>query len=249
MSSAICLVWAQARDTPPHDRRGPPFHPQQPLAFHRLARAPPRAKSPAVARLRRARDGGREEHSPLACRGLVFPSYSCGGCEPGFRKVAASPPGCAPRPGPSPDVLRACVRCLGCGCASGGLGAAEEVPWGRGGLPALTGQNLLRKEAGATEDSTRQTGERCSGQDGAGPPPAVWDAVGPFKGALFLGVHLYPPPPSLSCPSRNLSRPHLASPPPSRGRGRALCVQGPGLWRRLFPLRGSSVSPRGDAFN
>lgn len=135
MSSAICLVWAQARDTPPHDRRGPPFHPQQPLAFHRLARAPPRAKSPAVARLRRARDGGREEHSPLACRGLVFPSYSCGGCEPGFRKVAASPPGCAPRPGPSPDVLRACVRCLGCGCASGGLGAAEEVPWGRGGPP------------------------------------------------------------------------------------------------------------------
>lgn len=149
---------------------------------------------------------------------------------------------------------RARMSCvLACGAWDAGvlrvaLGRPRRCPGGGGGLPALTGQNLLRKEAGATEDSTRQTGERCSGQDGAGPPPAVWDAVGPFKGALFLGVHLYPPP-SLSCPSRNLSRPHLASPPPSRGRERALCVQGPGLWRRLFPLRGSSVSPRGDAFN
>lgn len=180
------------------------------------------------------------------CFSLIFLRRMRARVPEGGRVVSGlrSPPGAEP-------------GCLACMRAVPGMRVCFGWPWGgRGGalgeggwLPALTGQNLLGKEAGATEDSTRQTGERCSGQDGAGPPPAVWNAVGPFKGALFLGVHLYPPPPSLSCPSRNLSRPHLASPPPSRGRGRALCVQGPGLWRRLFPLRGSSVSPRGDAFN
>lgn len=146
VSSAICFLPAQARDTRPHDRRGPSTAftstLSSPSAFHSLALVPPCAKSPAVALLRTRRpargDGGRGEGGTLAISvlwGCFSPHISAAAAyiSQGFRKVPASSPGCAPPPGTEPGCLVCMHAVPGMWVCFGGLGSGRRGALGGGG--------------------------------------------------------------------------------------------------------------------
>lgn len=218
-----------------------------PSTAWRGRRRVPRAR-PSLASGARGTAGGRNTRR-LRVVALFFPHIPAADASQGSGRWPRRLRAALPARG------RARMSCvLACGAWDAGvlrvaLGRPRRCPGGGGGPPCAHWTKPPEEGSGRHGRQHETDGGEVFGAGWSRSPSRRLGRRRAVQGSSVPRRPPLPPPPSFSCPSRNLSRPHLASPPPSRGRGRALCVQGPGLWRRLFPLRGSSVSPRGDALN